>query len=199
MKTVIHPRIDGGVSYLILIPEVLAVMTGDGAGWSDERIEYEIFKNPGREAILRPFMEAYGRGGVTEDEAIETLRIKNEIATCVGCQVGDIELPDELQFRDKAPTFRNEWTWDSTKVVVDMAKARVTHMDRIRRMRNGELAKLDVEYMRAQESGDTSLQQRVAAQKQALRDLPQTFKLGSYRSAKTLKAAWPDGLPELPF
>ena len=79
---------------------------------------------------------------------------------------------------------------------VDMAKARTIHMDVIRRARNKELAKEDVNYMKAMESGDASAQAAVAAKKQTLRDIPATFDLTTgVTTTDQLKAKWPTELP----
>lgn len=99
----------------------------------------------------------------------------------------DSELPTDRYFRDA-------WEDQTTAVIVNMPKARIIHMTRIRKVRDQELASLDVPYLKALESGDGPEQQRIAALKQALRDIPQTFDLAKYRAPNTLKAAWP---PEL--
>ena len=93
--------------------------------------------------------------------------------------------------------FFDAWEWDGRGAVVNMPKARMMLMDRIRRSRDAELAKLDVPYMRALEAGDATEQQRIAREKQLLRDIPQTFGLGGYATPEALKAAWPDGLDVL--
>ena len=90
---------------------------------------------------------------------------------------------------------RDAWEWATTKVAVTMAKARIIHMDRIRQVRDVELEKLDVPFLKALESGDTLEQQRIAALKNTLRDIPETFDLAKYRSPATLKASWPPDLP----
>jgi len=79
-------------------------------------------------------------------------------------------------------------------IVVNMEKAKVIQMDKIREMRNKELAKKDIEYMKALEADDGS-HTAVAAEKQALRDIPQTFDLTTDTSEE-LKQKWPDGLPK---
>ena len=61
-------------------------------------------------------------------------------------------------------------------IKINMEKARGIQMDKIRQMRNKELAKKDVEYMKALEADDGSAK-TIAAEKQALRDIPQTFDL----------------------
>ncbi len=78
-------------------------------------------------------------------------------------------------------------------IVVNMSKARGIQMDRIREVRNKELAKKDVEYMKALEADDGSAK-TIAAEKQALRDIPQTFDLTT-DTPEQLKEKWPEGLP----
>ena len=81
-------------------------------------------------------------------------------------------------------------------LVVNMTKARAIHMNVIRRARNKELVKEDVNYTRALESGDTSAQAAVATRKQTLRDIPATFDLTTGVTTTTqLIARWPSELP----
>ena len=94
--------------------------------------------------------------------------------------------------------FRNAWALAGGAVSVDMPAARLLHMDKIRADRNAALEALDVTFMRAVEAGDTDAQAAAATEKQALRDIPQTFDLSSYANANDLNAAWPDGLPRSP-
>ena len=75
-----------------------------------------------------------------------------------------------------------------------MNKARVIHMDRIRAVRNAELAAKDITFMRAVESGDTDAQATIGMEKQVLRDIPQTFDLTT-RSLAELNGKWPKELP----
>jgi hypothetical protein len=53
---------------------------------------------------------------------------------------------------------------------IDINKAKDIHKDKIREVRNPLLQAKDVEYMRAQESGDTEKVAEIVAEKQALRD-----------------------------
>ena len=93
-------------------------------------------------------------------------------------------------------TFRNAWEADSKgHPKVSIEKARIIHMDHIRLVRDAELSKLDVPFMRAVESGDAAEQTRLARLKQTLRDIPQTFDLGVFSTPETLKDAWPAELP----
>jgi len=91
--------------------------------------------------------------------------------------------------------FRNAWTWND-RVVVDLTKARVIHMNTIRTARNKELVKLDVSWMQAVEAGDTSTQSTIATEKQVLRDIPATFDITTgVTTPELLKAKWPTELP----
>jgi hypothetical protein len=79
-------------------------------------------------------------------------------------------------------------------VTVNMAKALAIHLAEIRRVRNAELVRLDVPSIRATEAGDTAAQATIAAEKQILRDIPQTFDLTA-RTPQQLKRKWPTELP----
>ena len=79
---------------------------------------------------------------------------------------------------------------------VNMTKARVIQMDKIRVVRNEELVKKDVTFMKAVEAGDTSAQATIATEKQVLRDIPQTFDITTgVDTPEKLKAKWPTELP----
>jgi hypothetical protein len=80
-------------------------------------------------------------------------------------------------------------------IVINMTKARAIHLREIRRVRNDELVKEDVTFMRAVEAGDTDSQATIATKKQVLRDIPATFSLDGYADPDALKAAWPTELP----
>ena len=80
---------------------------------------------------------------------------------------------------------------------VNMAKARVIHMDKIRVIRNRELAAKYISFMRAVEDGNTDAQATIKTEKQNLRDIPQTFDITTgVDTPEKLKAKWPDGLPK---
>ena len=79
-------------------------------------------------------------------------------------------------------------------IKINLEKARGIQMDRIREMRDKELAKKDIEYMKALEADDGSAA-AIATEKQALRDIPQTFDLTT-DTADELKEKWPEGLPK---
>ena len=81
-------------------------------------------------------------------------------------------------------------------VNVNMTKARAIHLEKIRLVRNAELAKEDITFMRAVEAGDTDTQATIATKKQTLRDIPATFDITTgVDTPEKLKAKWPTELP----
>jgi len=77
-----------------------------------------------------------------------------------------------------------------------MTKAREIKRDMIRAERKPLLEKLDVEFMRAQEAGDTALQQDIAEKKQSLRDATVDPVIDAAITPDELKAATPAALLE---
>ena len=126
-------------------------------------------------------------------EAIATGLPGHRPIVCRSCD--DTDLPSEhLDRKLGIPTFRNAWEDNGTTVRVNMRRARVIHMDRIREARDQELLKQDVAFMRAVESGDTSSQSAIAREKQRLRDIPQTFDLSNATTPADLSSSWPVNL-----
>ena len=74
-------------------------------------------------------------------------------------------------------TFRAAWKAVPGGVEVDMPRARVIHMGRIRVKRDKELKRLDIEQLKGVD---------VEAQKQVLRDLPQTIDLATAATPEEL-------------
>ena len=82
-------------------------------------------------------------------------------------------------------------------VNVNMTKAREIHLAEIRRVRNEELVKEDVTFMRAVEAEDTDAQATIKTKKQTLRDIPATFDLTTdVDTPEKLLAKWPTELPD---
>jgi hypothetical protein len=80
---------------------------------------------------------------------------------------------------------------------VNMTKARAIHLTEIRNVRNAELAKEDINMLKAIEAGNASAQSTVATKKQALRDIPATFDITTDAGTpELLKAKWPVELPD---
>lgn len=91
-------------------------------------------------------------------------------------------------------TFRDAWEHDGEKVRVNMDKARVIHMNRIRKVRDKVLADLDIETIKALGQGDKIIMDAVEGQKRRLRNLPQTFDLSKAKTPEELQTLWPDEL-----
>lgn len=72
-------------------------------------------------------------------------------------------------------------------ISIDMTKAREIKRDLIRAERAPMLAALDVEFMRAVETGDTAAQQAIAAEKQRLRDATKAPAIDSAQTPDELK------------
>ena len=81
-------------------------------------------------------------------------------------------------------------------IIINPDKAKAIWKDKWREARKPLLASLDIEFMKAVESGDSGKQAEVAAQKQALRDVTQTEIAGN--SPDEIKAVWPQVLGEKP-
>jgi phosphotransferase system IIA component len=75
-------------------------------------------------------------------------------------------------------------------ITIDINKAKKVWKDKIRVKRTNALAKLDIDYMRANESGaDTT---SIVADKQTLRDLPS--QVDTATTTDEIKAVWNDML-----
>lgn len=79
-------------------------------------------------------------------------------------------------------------------ITVNMDNAREIKKDMIRAERNPKLAKLDVDFMRAVEAGDTVAQTTIAAKKQALRDATDDPAIAAATTPDELKAVVPTAL-----
>jgi hypothetical protein len=98
---------------------------------------------------------------------------------------------------DKIPTdrrYRDAWVLDGDKVVVDMPRARIIHLSRIRRARAKLFPDLDGVWMRETARGHVVEAARIEAERERLRRLPQTLDLESATTPDELHAIWPDGL-----
>lgn len=145
--------------------------------------------------LLNPAYDGQARRNFQSDEALLEHVVNHDMLLNPNYTPGTpYHLVDEEAF-PADDSFVDAWEVSGEKVVINLSKARDIHMNRIRRVRDLELAKLDVPFMRALEVGDTIEQDRITAEKQVLRDIPQTFSLAAYRSPITLNAAWPEGLP----
>jgi len=102
------------------------------------------------------------------------------------CEIDTSELPT---------LFKGAWVKEGQSVVVDMPQAREIHMDDIRIVRNQELEKKDKEIYIAEDTGDQAHIDSLRAERQVLRDIPQTFDLSGATTPEELYALWPSELP----
>jgi hypothetical protein len=77
-------------------------------------------------------------------------------------------------------------------IIVNPDKAKAIWKDKWREARKPLLASLDIEFMKAVESADTTKQAEIASKKQALRDVTQTEIVGN--TPEEIKAVWPSVL-----
>jgi hypothetical protein len=131
---------------------------------------------------------------LTDDEVLSQAIAKG-VPVGVPYEVIDDAKPAVHAFLEDR-TFRGAWENTSKNLTVNMSKARVIHMDRIRKKRNEELQKLDIPFMMAAERNDQTTMEKITAQKQKLRDIPQTYDLSGFKTPEKLKAAWPKELDE---
>lgn len=81
-------------------------------------------------------------------------------------------------------------------IKVNLDKAKDIWLEHYRRARTPLLEKLDMEYMRADESGNLNLKKAIAAKKQALRDVTKTELPDTLEG---IKKTWPEILGKNPF
>lgn len=73
-------------------------------------------------------------------------------------------------------------------IVINMDKAKDIRREQFRKERKPLLDALDVQFMRAVETGDIALQQSIAEKKQMLRDAPASPEIAAAQTVDELKA-----------
>ena len=81
-------------------------------------------------------------------------------------------------------------------IKVNTDKAKEIWLEHYRRARTPLLEKLDLEYMRADESSNDALKKEIASKKQALRDVTKT---DLPNTLEEIKSTWPEILGTNPF
>jgi len=121
--------------------------------------------------------------GVTVEEAI-----RSSIPQGVECAVVDDlgSLDDE---------YFDAFEYDNLGIACNIDKAKQIHLDKFRAARAPKLEALDIDYSRADESGDAAKKAEIAAKKQALRDVTEV-ELPS--DLPSLKEFWPSILGPRP-
>lgn len=93
-------------------------------------------------------------------------------------------------------TFRAAWKAGKGAVEVDMVRARDVWRDHIRRRRKGLLEALDIDAVRADETGDAKAKAKVVERKKALRDAPADPRIHAAKTPEELVKV--DPLEEAP-
>ena len=98
---------------------------------------------------------------------------------------------------NRSVALRDAWEDDGSKINVNLTKARAGKTNEMRPERNKRLADLDVSYIRADEAGDTTTKEKIAVQKQKLRDLPATIQsdlnaLDTPDKLEKFQPTWPE-------
>lgn len=84
-------------------------------------------------------------------------------------------------------------------IQIDMTKAKDVYKDMLRSARTPMLEDLDLQFMRAVESGNTVLQAEIAAKKQMLRDVTKDPKIDKVKKTDDFRKIFPDILkPDIP-
>ena len=174
-------------------PKTFQAMVGTGGLVRPDRMDDEIAKlvaGGATSSVANSYIQGIAYGGLNEADALELLfNIRPPEGT-----IRHFICERDSLLSDRA--FRDAWECSETTVQVNMPKARVIHMDVIREVRNAELVKEDVTFMRAVEAEDTDAQATIKAEKQALRDIPATFDITTgVDTPEKLKAKWPTELP----
>ena len=127
--------------------------------------------------------------GLANDHLFHLVESEDQNARVAECEGSTFRYGDDGTGQSGA------WEMDTDgRPKVNIAKARIVQMDIIRKVRNAELEKLDVPYMRAVEAADLEEQEKISTQKQTLRDIPETFNLETFTTPSTLRDAYPEEL-----
>jgi len=209
---ILHKKQDGGIASHPPNPRVVALMMASGLGWDDAMIERQVAvgiqpvtaeaalagKQTYTSAMAREWATAMGKGGLTEAAVFDLFarRVQARNGYTSSVLIDDTQLPDEI-IGDRY--FRDGIVWDDSttnKCLCDMDRCRTVHLGHIRRARNAELVKEDINMLKAIEAEDASAQSTVATKKQVLRDIPATFDITTdVDTPAKLKAKWPTELP----
>lgn len=182
MKKIIYTRADGGLS--VVTPaegaRLCRYMTlPDGTAFRNETplpADRTLRTWPIRGAIVE--------WAETEDEFTARIAAKDVPKGTSFQIVEESEIPLDR-------TFRNAWKVGNGKVEHDMEKCRDLHRQHLRSLRAPKLAALDVEYMRADESGDSAKKAEIAAMKRTLRDVTADPGIEAAQTPEELKIVIP--------
>lgn len=123
--------------------------------------------------------------GPLTDEAYEAHVLERSIPKdAIGVQ----KMPDDWE-PESDRYFRNAWKQNGQAVEIDMPKAREIQKQKLRQARAPLLARLDTDYMRADEVGDAKLKAEITVRKQHLRDITKSPDIAAASTPDELKLA----------
>jgi hypothetical protein len=152
-----------------------------------------IYTRPdGGLSIIHPIRNTYPKlEALTDEEVLE--RAKKDIPK----GAINVQIIDESEI-PKDRYFRNAWKAGQGTIEHDMLKCRELHREKMRLARKPLLETLDVEFMKALESGGPSLVEDIKSKKQKLRDITTHPDIEAAQTPEALKAVWPEELGERP-
>jgi hypothetical protein len=77
-------------------------------------------------------------------------------------------------------------------IKINLDKAKEIHKENLRFARSQEFKNLDIEFIRAVESGDSNKISEISAIKQDLRDITKSREISSAKCVDDLKRHWPE-------
>lgn len=169
--------------------------------YNDPRRGHAVSRVPAYDSANKE--ELFG-GGTTDEELLEWV-IQNKVPRDAdGNLVEHIVLPEfgngdrgdvDSQLAKPRKLFRNSWVVRDGQLVTDMTMARQEHMSAIRKVRDEALEKESGSKDRQPPEIEATFTAERQTLLQTLRDIPQTFDLPTFKTSKTLDAAWPIELP----
>jgi hypothetical protein len=136
--------------------------------------------------------------GLSCEELLEQVILKNKISGYISSSdqywiVDDTELPGG-EINEENDIFFDAWEWKD-KCQVNMSKARLIQMNRIRDKRNKKLKECDIKLEKAIDTGNKTLEDQIRNERQVLRDIPQKFDLTTpNNTTEELMNMWPKEL-----
>ena len=125
---------------------------------------------------------------------IGTITIKkcSGLEDWVGAQIIDF-VPDDV-IKNADIEFRDGWDWTTPEMKMDynLPVCREIQRKKLRALREPKLRELDIAYQRADEVGDITEKQRIAMEKQKLRDVTADPGIDAAQTPEELKEFIPD-------
>lgn len=199
MQKIIYTRPDGGLSVVHPVEGArlaFFVTLSDGTVLPKgaDTPAFDGVKPMPVDSIFRrwPVEGAVAKWAETEDEFVARIAAKD-----VPSDASDVRIVDASVIPTDR-TFRNAWrACPKNGCRIDMAAAAEIHKQTLRTLRAPKLAALDVEYMRALETGDQMLQTEITAKKQALRDVTKDPAVAAAKTPEALISVVPAALRDI--